>query len=73
MTLETKFDIKQNVRHILNEFQGFVTGVAIRPGSIEYEVLPVTDDGANFRPPVWVCEEFLETVTERSGDLHGCG
>lgn len=30
MTVECKFKYEQKVRHRLNEFEGFVTGVVIR-------------------------------------------
>ena len=64
MTLTCKFNFEQRVRHRLNEFEGFIIGVAIRPTSIEYEVLPVTDDGANWRNAVWIDERFLKGVEE---------
>ena len=60
MTLTCKFDFEQRVRHRLNEFEGSVIGIAIRPTCIEYEVLPVTDNGANWRSSVWIDERFLE-------------
>lgn len=62
MTITCKFDYEQLVRHRLNEFEGFIVGIAIRPGSIEYEVLPLTDNNANWRSSVWIHERFLEEV-----------
>lgn len=65
MTVECKFSYEQRVRHRLNEFEGFVVGVVIRPTHVEYEVLPVTDERANWRNAVWVDERFLEEVKEK--------
>jgi len=62
MTVQCKFDYEQKVRHRLNEYEGYIVGVALRPSSIEYEVLPITDDGANWRNAVWIDERFLEAA-----------
>ena len=62
MAVSCKFDIEQKVRHRLNEFEGFVTGIAIRASTIEYEVLPLTDTSASWRNAVWIDERYLEAV-----------
>lgn len=67
MTIHCEFCYEQLVRHRLTEFQGYIVGVAIRPTSVEYEVLPVTDESANWRNAVWVDERFLELVKRKGG------
>lgn len=62
MTVQCKFCYEQRVRHRLNEFEGFITGIAIRPTSVQYEVLPLTDNNASWREAVWIDERFLEEV-----------
>ena len=66
MTYSCKFKMEQKVKHRLNEFEGYIVGIAIRPTSIEYEVLPVTDSEANWRPQQWIDERYLVALEERS-------
>ena len=65
MIIETKFDMEQKVKCRISEFAGKITGIVIRPGFIECEVQPVTDEGANHRPAVWINESYLELVHEK--------
>ena len=60
MIIQTKYKLNQRVRHTLNEFEGNIIGICFRHRLIEYEVLPVTDDCANWRSPVWIAEGYLE-------------
>lgn len=62
MDIKCKYEFGAHVRQKYSEFQGFVIGVLIRPSYTEYEILPVTDGDANYRPPVWIEENLLEVI-----------
>jgi hypothetical protein len=67
-TFTFKFDFEQRVRHRLSNFEGHVIGICVHPRpsavncTIEYLVLPTSDDPNVYYSAVWVDSTFLESA-----------
>lgn len=57
--------MEEKVKHRINGFSGTVTGVAIRPSYIDYQVLPIIDSSAKWVDAIWIDERYLEADDDK--------